>query len=102
MNVDTLFIATGWLALVFTVTYKAPQVLKIIQTRKSDDLSMFSFHLHNLSNLLYVVYASRDYASGTVDIVFIISCSSSILYNLGILYLSKKHENLELKLESPI
>ena len=46
----------SYLGLVFAVIYRLPQIFKIYQTKRADDLSSYSYITHNGAYVSFIIY----------------------------------------------
>lgn len=46
----------SYLGLVFAVIYRLPQIIKIYQTKRADDLSSYSYLTHNGAYICFITY----------------------------------------------
>ena len=83
----TIFSYTG---LFFAVIYRIPQIVKIYQTKKADDLSSYSYLTHNGAYISFILYLFGTRKTG--EWVLCLYYIMGITQNL-IIFFMKRHYN---------
>ncbi len=78
----------GYSALGCSFLYRVPQIYKIYNSKKGEDISAGMIHCQNTSYVLYIVYGYL-----ISDLIYIISSITSIIQNLIILYFKYRFES---------
>ena len=70
----------GYIGLIFAITYRIPQILKIYKNKKGEDISKKTFILHNCAYFFFLIYIIRkkpiDYL---ITSYYIIGASQNLL-----------------------
>ena len=81
----------GYIGLIFAITYRIPQMIKIYKTKKGEDISKKTFILHNCAYLFLLIYIIRK---PTLDYLilsyYIIGASKNLIIVLMKIYYKKK------------
>ena len=64
----------------------APQIIKLLKTKKSDDIAMSSWIIWVISSICYLIYSIT-----IAEIMLIIECSLEFSLNITVLILTKKY-----------
>ena len=84
----TIFSYTG---LFFAVIYRIPQIVKIYQTKKADDLSSYSYLTHNGAYISFILYLFGTRKTG--EWVLCLYYIMGITQNLIIFFMKRHYSN---------
>ena len=90
MNNKSIF---GWIATLFSLTYKLPQIHKMYKTKLTNGISLKSYIIQTISYIFYIIHGSfnRDYPIIVMGISSSIQCS--IIIFLWHKYKKEEHED---------
>jgi len=86
----------GYIGLVFAMIYRIPQIVKIYQTKKGEDISTKTFILHNCAYLFFFIYVARKHP---IDYLIISYYIIGSIQNLLIVIMKKYYKKIENQLE---
>lgn len=86
----------GWIASSITLLYKLPQIYKIIKSKSSKDLSMYSYTLQSLG---YIFYGIHGYT--IKDDPILVMGSVALIQNLICIFLHFKYKDNVIQDETP-
>ena len=78
----------GWIASSITLLYKLPQIYKIVKSKSSKDLSIYSYILQSIG---YVFYGIHGYI--IKDDPILVMGSVALIQNLLCIFLHLKYRN---------
>ena len=84
----------GYFGLIFAMTYRIPQILKIYNNKKGDNISTKTFILHNCAYLFFILYISLK---NPVDYLIISYYIIGVSQNLIIVFMKKYYKEKYIK-----
>jgi len=86
----------GYLGIFFASIYRIPQIIKLYQTKKGEDISKKTFMLHNCAYLFFILYVSRK---NPIDYLIISYYIIGFIQNLIIVLMKRYYKKKELVIE---
>ena len=88
----------GYIGLIFAITYRIPQILKIFKNKKGEDISKKTFILHNCAYLFLLIYIIRKTPLDYLILSYYIIGASQ---NLIIVLMKRHYKIMEMEIEIP-
>ena len=87
----------GYIGLLFAITYRIPQMIKIYKNKKGEDISKKTFILHNCAYLFFLIYIIRKKPTDYLILsYYIIGASQNLIIVLMVKYY--KRINIEVNI----
>ena len=88
----------GYIGLIFAITYRIPQILKIFKNKKGEDISKKTFILHNCAYLFLLIYIIRKTPLDYLILSYYIIGASQ---NLIIVLMKRHYKIMKMEIEIP-
>jgi uncharacterized protein with PQ loop repeat len=85
----------GYIGIVFAMTYRIPQIIKIYKNKKGEDISNKTFLLHNCAYIFLLIYISNK---PPVDYLIISYYIIGMVQNLIVVLLKQYYKKIEVSI----
>ena len=86
----------GYIGLIFAITYRFPQMIKIYKNKKGEDIYTQTFILHNCAYLFFLIYVIRKKPTDYLIVSYYIIGASQ---NLIIVLMKKYYKRINIEIE---